>query len=114
MITSYRNSLRAAMDYIDSHYTEPITREEVCRIAHMSKSSFTYIFKQLTGLTFLEYVHSHRVHLAKGLLEERKKNFTQIGMQCGFSSLTYFGRVFKKYTGLTPREYVAQFEGKTP
>lgn len=112
MITTYRNSLQAAMDYIDAHYTEAITREEVCRIAHMSKSSFTYIFKQLTGLTFLEYVHSHRIHLAKQLMEARRLNFTQIGSQCGFSSLTYFGRVFKKYTGLTPSAYMAQIEAK--
>lgn len=110
LITGYRQSLQAAMEYIDSHYTEAITREEVCRIAHMSKSSFTYIFKQLTGLTFLEYVHSHRVHLAKGMLEEGRLNFTQIGLRCGFSSLSYFGRVFKKYTGLSPREYVAQLK----
>lgn len=110
LITGYRQSLQAAMEYIDAHYTEAITREEVCRIAHMSKSSFTYIFKQLTGLTFLEYVHSHRVHLAKGLLEERQMNFTQVGLHCGFSSLSYFGRVFKKYTGMSPREYVAQLK----
>lgn len=113
MITTYRTSLQAAMDFIDSHYTEPITREDVCRIAHMSKSSFTYIFKQLTGLTFLEYVHSHRIHLAKRLIEERKLNFTQIGEKCGFTSLTYFGRVFKKYTGVTPSEYVHRVDEKT-
>lgn len=112
MITTYRNSLQTAMDYIDAHYTEAITRDAVCRIAHMSKSSFTYIFKQLTGLTFLEYVHSHRIHLAKQLIEERKLNFTQIGSRCGFSSLTYFGRVFKKYTGLTASAYIAQIEAK--
>lgn len=113
LITGYRKSLQAAMAYIDAHCTEAITREEVCRIAHMSKSSFTYIFKQLTGLTLLEYVHSQRVHLAKGLLEERQLNFTQVGLRCGFSSLSYFGRVFRKYTGLSPREYVTQFEMKS-
>ena len=72
--------------------------------------NFTYIFKQLTGLTFMEYLHSHRIHMAKRLLEERKKNFTQIGERCGFTSLTYFGRVFKRYTGLTLSEYVRQIE----
>ena len=112
MITTYRDSLQAAMEYIDSHYTETITREDVCRIAHMSKSSFTYIFKQLTGLTLLEYVHNQRIHMAKQLLEERKKNITQVGMLCGFSSLTYFGRVFKKCTGISPREYVRQLDEK--
>lgn len=106
VITTYRKSLQIAMEYIDEHYTEAITREEICRIAHMSKSSFTYIFRQLTGVTFMEYIHNNRIHLAKQLLEERKKNLTQIGDLCGFSSLTYFSRVFKKCTGLSPREYV--------
>lgn len=108
MITAYRTSLQAAMDYIDSHFTESITRDAVCRIAHMSKSSFTYAFKQLTGLTMLEYIHSQRIHLAKRLLETRKLNITQIGERCGFSSVSYFGRIFKKYTGITPREYLHQ------
>ena len=45
-------------------------------------------------------------------MEARRLNFTQIGSQCGFSSLTYFGRVFKKYTGLTPSAYMAQIEAK--
>lgn len=106
VITGYRMSLQIAMEYIDSHFTQQITREEICRIAHMSKSSFSYIFKQLTGQTLTEYINSHRIHLAKQLLEERKKNFTQIGELCGFSSLIYFSRVFKKCTGLSPRDYL--------
>ena len=110
MITSYRMSLQVAMEYIDSHFTQQITREEICRIAHMSKSSFSYIFKQLTGQTLTEYINSHRIHLAKQLLEERKKNFTQIGELCGFSSLIYFSRVFKKCTGLSPRDYLRSLD----
>ena len=104
--SSYRRSIRTAIDYVDSHFTEPLTRQEVCKIAMMSRSSFTYIFKQIIGESFLDYIHILRIRLAKKLLAEGGMNVTEIAEKCGFSSVTYFDRVFKKITGLTPRQYL--------
>lgn len=109
---SYRKSIRAAIEYVDGHFTEPLTREEVCKIAMMSRSSFTYIFKQIIGESFLDYIHILRVRLAKKLLAQGDMNVTEIAEKCGFASVTYFDRVFKKVTGLTPRQYVYIIENK--
>ncbi len=103
--SNYRSSLQKAMDYIDEHYCEHINREEICRIAHMSRSSFTYIFKQIVGQTLLEYITSLRIRHAMQLLSEGKLSITEIGEQCGFDSPPYFSHTFKDHTGFTPREY---------
>ncbi len=100
-------SIQKAVEYVNENYTEPLTREEVCKVAMMSKTSFTNLFKKETGESLVEYIHILRVELAKQLLRERKLNITEIGEQCGFDSTTYFGRVFKKKTGMTPKQYKA-------
>lgn len=99
-------SIQKAIEYINENYTRQLTREEVCKIAMMSKTAFTNLFKQATGYSLVEYIHILRVGLAKQLLREKKLNITEIGEQCGFDSTTYFGRIFKKKTGMTPREYM--------
>lgn len=101
------SSIQKAIEYVNEHYTEPLTRDEVCRIAMMSKTAFTNLFKQEAGASLVEYIHFLRVRLAKQLLCENKLNITEIGEMCGFDSTTYFGRVFKKKTGMTPKQYKA-------
>ena len=102
---NYRSSLQRAMDYIDRHYCEHLNRDEICRIAHMSRSSFTYIFKQIVGQTLLEYITSLRIRRAMQLLSEGELSIIDIGEQCGFDSAPYFSHTFKDHTGFTPREY---------
>ena len=102
----YRIALQDAMDYIELHYTEPISREEVCKIALMSVSSFSYVFKQITGQTFMEYLHLLRIRCAQKLLRETSLSVTEICLNCGFSDITHFGRIFKKNTGLSPNQYL--------
>ena len=97
--------IRKAIEYVNENYTEQLTREEVCKVAMMSKTAFANLFKQETGDSLVEYIHILRVRLAKQLLCESGLNITEIGERCGFDSTTYFGRVFKKKTGMTPREY---------
>jgi len=104
--SNYRKSIQIAIDYVDSHFTEPLTHEEVYKMTMMSRSSFTYIFKQIIGKSFLDYIHILRVRLAKKLLAQGDMNVTEISEKCGFASVTYFDRVFKKVTGLTPRQYL--------
>lgn len=100
-------SIQKAVEYVNEHYTEPLTRAEICKVAMMSKTTFTNLFKQATGESLVEYIHLLRVGLAKQLLCENKLNITEIGERCGFDSTTYFGRVFKKKTGMTPKQYKA-------
>lgn len=103
--------IQRAVNYINAHYTEQITLDKICKVVAMSQSAFTNSFKRIVGKTLIEYVHTLRVDLAKKLLQNTNLNITSVSEQCGFGDSTYFGRVFKKYTEMTPKEYKASKKG---
>jgi|GEM_PF-1692487 len=103
--SDYRIALKRAIDYVNDNYTEKLLCDDIYNIALMSKTPFNYIFKQAVGKTLIDYINMLRIRMAKKLLKEGKFNIARIGEECGFASQTYFGRVFKKETGMTPREY---------
>lgn len=101
----YREAVTAAIKYINDNYTGSIYIENACKIAMMSQSYFTYLFKQITGNTFVEYVNNLRVGKAMERLQSSNDPITDICFSVGFNNAGYFNRVFKKETGLSPREY---------
>ena len=100
-------SIQRAINYVDKHFTEQITLGEMCKVAMMSQSAFINSFKRIAGKTLIEYIHFLRVELAKELLQKTNLNITSVSEKCGFGDSTYFGKVFKKYTGMTPKQYKA-------
>ena len=104
----YKNALAHALDYIDAHYTESISVSDVCSIALMSASSFSYVFKQLTGQTLIEYINAMRIRRAVELLESSSLAVKDIGWKCGFSDPTHFRRIFKRHMGMLPKQYQMQ------
>lgn len=105
LFTKYRTSLQNAIDYINGHFTERLYLSGICRIALMSPSPFSYIFKQITGNTFTEYVQYLRVMRACELLKNTDRKLLDIALECGFSNETYFQRVFRKLTRMSPGQY---------
>lgn len=101
----YKNIVQDVTAYIDSHYNEQLTLEDVCRRSMMSKTYFCYLFKLQTQKTFVEYLVDLRVAKASELLEHTAKSITEISQDVGFQDSTHFARTFKKIKGLTPREY---------
>lgn len=101
----YREAITAAIKYINENYTGSIYIEDACKIAMMSQSYFTYLFKQITGNTFVEYVNNLRVGKAMQLLQDSSASITDICFSVGFNNAGYFNRVFKKETGLSPLQY---------
>lgn len=65
-------------------------------------------FKQVCGITFVEYVNHYRVSEACYMLKNTDKSVTNIGLECGYTSVRSFNRNFKEVTGMTPREYQKQ------
>lgn len=99
--------LAIAFDYIDSHYTEDITLEDVAFVAGFSKFHFSRLFKQCSGQNFHEYLLLKRVKVAEMLLLKPDQSVTEIALQAGFSSLSTFNRTFKKIKNCSPTEYRA-------
>ena len=94
-----------AEDYIRSNLTRPLSIEEVARHVGYTDYYLSRKFARETGLKFADYVNRERVLYAKSLLRSGSMQIQAISDLLQFSSLSYFGRVFRKFTGLTPKEY---------
>lgn len=93
--------IRQIYAYIDQHYQRKITLEEVAALSNLGKEAFCRYFKKATGNTFIEFLNQYRISQAKRLLL-MNKNVSETCFACGFESLSYFNRIFKKVTGENP------------
>lgn len=100
-----RRPIRLAKQYIQNHYTEGITLEEVASIAGFSSSYFSGLLKREMGIGFSEYLTQLRMEKAKELLKGTNMNIKDICGQVGYSDLKHFNAAFKKYAGIKPGEY---------
>ncbi len=93
------------LEYLQSHYAESITLEEISKKAGLSKFYFTKIFKQHTGQTFYEYISFLRIQAAEALLKDTTVSVSDIAASCGYANVSSFSRVFRKYRECSPLEY---------
>ena len=95
--------VRQAMAYIHEHYAEPISREDLAQHLAVNERYLTRCFRQETGVTPIDYLLRYRVRQARALLEQGHLSVTDVAMATGFSDSSYFGRVFQREVGVTPR-----------
>jgi two-component system, response regulator YesN len=91
--------------FINTNYTEDISLETIGDSFHVSASHICRIFKQETGEGINEFITKVRIENAKKLLRSGNINIQQLAQMLGYSDHTYFYKVFKKTTGMTPKEY---------
>jgi two-component system response regulator YesN len=104
-----------AREYIDEHFTNPdLSLTEVCRELAISRSYFSPIFKQHTGMTFVEYLTSLRVEKAKELLRSTDLKSYEIAEAVGYTDQHYFSLTFKKQSGMSPTEFREACREATP
>lgn len=101
----YRDAIYSAINFVEQNYTSKLYIEDICKIAMMSQAYFSRLFKFITGKTFVEYINSLRIRKAIEMLRESDATVTDICFSVGFNDIAYFNRVFKKETGLTPKQY---------
>jgi len=99
-----------AIDYQNKHFHEPISLRVISDYIGVSSSYLSRIFREETDFTITEHLNNIRIERAKKLLEENLP-LKDIVYRCGFRNYGYFLRTFKEYTGLTPKEYIAQNKG---
>ena len=97
--------IHSALSYINSHYSENITLEQISTHENLDPSYFCRVFKAATGATFTEYLNFVRVCKAETMLARSNLGILEISEAVGFSSVSYFGRIFKRYRGVSPRTY---------
>ncbi len=97
--------IQKTVEYINSHIHEDIRIEDICEHVHISKYYLCKRFRLSTGLTVMNYILKTRIISAKNMLEDASLSIGEISDRCGFSSQSYFCRVFKEEAGLTPLQY---------
>ena len=101
---SYMGILQEVFDYIESHYKEPISIEDVSKVANFSPHYFNKFFKNATGKTFARYLNNVRIDKAQALLRSSNQTITNIAYEVGFNSIKTFNRLFKEIVKCTPSE----------
>ncbi|MBR2048956.1 MAG: AraC family transcriptional regulator [Oscillospiraceae bacterium] len=95
----------AVRRYIDLHFKEPLTLEQLAEEGHMNKFYLSHAFKREYGISPINYMISRRIEESKYLLAETDLSMSQIAQLLGFSSLSYFSQVFRRTQEISPKEY---------
>jgi AraC-like DNA-binding protein len=97
--------LNAIFKYVEKEFRSTISLKKAASLIHLSESAFCKYFKRASGKTFSDYTNDVRIAHACELLIETDKPISEIALQSGFESLSYFNRVFLAKKKLRPREY---------
>ena len=99
-----QNRLRTIHEFVDSNYQHKIAISQVAQLCNLGEASFCRYFKKTTGSTFTHFLNQYRISQAKRLLL-MGKNISETCYECGFESLSYFNRTFKKVSGQNPSDF---------
>lgn len=100
--------LKPVLEFIETAYSDEISLEQLARLSGMSPKYFCRYFRAVTQKTPFDYLNFYRIERACCLLDPDGPPVAQVGYQCGFNDASYFIRIFKKYKGITPKQYVKQ------
>lgn len=97
--------IKTILEYIELHYASAITLDELAGVANMNPKYFCRFFRSITHQTPMEYVNMYRIEKAAQMLHGTRLPITNICMECGFNDSSNFIKVFRKYKGMTPKQY---------
>ena len=105
LMPQHQHRIQPALEYIESHYVEPMDVAQLAGMCALSESQFYDVFKKKTGMSPIRYRNHLRVRQAKLLLQSEEITSQEIAQLLGFESIHYFSRVFKEHTGISPSQY---------
>ena len=101
----YMEKFLFVTNYINEHFVEALTLEQMASLAGFSKYHFTRLFRQYAGTTFYKYLNCRRITHAKNLLLDPSLSVTDVAMQSGFTNISAFLRMFRQINNCTPTEF---------
>lgn len=104
--------VKHAQNEIKKNYSTASTIEEIISEVPASRRNLVRRFKQVTGVTPIEYLQKTRIEAAKQLLETSKRSVTEVMLESGYNDSKIFRSVFKKNVGMTPKMYREKFSGQ--
>lgn len=99
------NIIFNTVDYISTHYMEPIKVEDLARISHISETHFRRIFSSYMKMSPLEYINTVWIRTACERLKKTDEPVADIAHKCGFTTSSTFNRNFRQLMGVTPVEW---------
>lgn len=109
----YSNKIvRLTKEYLEAHYTEDISLEDVATQVNVSPQYFSKLIKKNTGFNFIDWLSMMRVKKAKELFNSSNLSIKEVCYMIGYKDPNYFSRIFKKRVGITPSEYIKNINFK--
>lgn len=102
---SWPESVTKAVLYIQQHFAEPISLDDIVEIAGMSKYHFTRLFQQYSHTTPMKFLTKVRMEQAMKLLKNEKLTIDEIAQEVGYANGNYFNKVFRSFIGVSPGKY---------
>ena len=99
------SSIKNVLDYINSHYNEPLNAKELAGLSNYSEYYFMKLFRQYTGKTLIEYINDLRLEKSKTLLLHSDDSVTEIALECGFNNTSYYIKKFQQANGISPHKF---------
>lgn len=104
-LDSEKSIAESMVEYVNQHYTEDISRNDLTDIFYLDPDYASKLFKKETGMSFKNYIIQKRIEAAKDLLSSTNLPINTIADNVGYGNYSYFTRIFKKTTNMTPIEY---------
>lgn len=99
-------------EFMEAHYKEDLSLQDVAEKVGYSDAYFCKMFKQHFDKSFIMYLNDLRIEKAKALLADLCINIKDVSTEAGFREPNYFAKVFRRATGVSPREYRAKIFGE--
>lgn len=107
-VSGYSKLINGAVQYISRNILEKIELGEMAAVLYVSREHLSRRFRQETGKSIPDYVNCQRIEMAKMLLKDGRADITEIALHLGYRDSSYFSKVFKRVTGVSPRVYAAR------
>lgn len=112
--SSFTNTMKPLISYINEHYASISALDELAEALHRSKSYLCRVFRQETGMTISYYINYLKIQYACHRLTDSRASVSAVALESGFESASYFNRIFRKYTGVTPGEFRSSLLSSNP
>lgn len=104
--------VRQVIQFIEHRYMDDLTLDELVKQFHLSKQYLSKLFREVTGMTIMDYIYRRRINQAKILFYMAKEQaVTDVCFQVGFKDVSHFSRKFKLQEGLPPEQYRRTVQG---
>ena len=104
--------LKQMITFLQTHYREKITLKQIAASANISQTACLTCFRSMMGTPPVEYLLNYRLEQAAHLLATTELPVAEVGDRCGFEDASYFGKMFRRKTGLSPARYRHQARGE--